>query len=208
MGVDTLELDVGVTRDGVVVIHHDRRLNPDVARRRRTVGERAGADHPLAQFFGNASFMTWAASGPGSEYAARFPHQKPIDGTRIPRLADLLAKMRDSKVRFNIETKLVPQAPRRDAAAGAFRARGDRRGAQGRAGGAHHHPVVRFPHPEGGRARGAGNRHRVPDLGQELRSGEGPRGRRARLVAEFPRPRRRKRWRRRASSACASSPGR
>ena len=33
MGVDTLELDVGVTRDGVVVIHHDRRLNPDVARK-------------------------------------------------------------------------------------------------------------------------------------------------------------------------------
>ena len=32
MGVDTLELDVGVTRDGVVVVHHDRRLNPDVAR--------------------------------------------------------------------------------------------------------------------------------------------------------------------------------
>ena len=32
IGVDTLELDVGVTRDGVVVIHHDRRLNPDVAR--------------------------------------------------------------------------------------------------------------------------------------------------------------------------------
>ena len=31
-GVDTLELDVGVTRDGVVVVHHDRRLNPDVAR--------------------------------------------------------------------------------------------------------------------------------------------------------------------------------
>src|ERR687896_2306699 len=32
IGVTTLELDVGVTRDGVVVIHHDRRLNPDVAR--------------------------------------------------------------------------------------------------------------------------------------------------------------------------------
>src|SRR5260221_240174 len=31
-GVDTVELDVGVSRDGVVVVHHDRRLNPDVAR--------------------------------------------------------------------------------------------------------------------------------------------------------------------------------
>ena len=32
IGVNTLELDVGVTRDGVVVVHHDRGLNPDIAR--------------------------------------------------------------------------------------------------------------------------------------------------------------------------------
>ena len=32
IGVTTLELDVGVTKDGVVIVMHDRRLNPDVAR--------------------------------------------------------------------------------------------------------------------------------------------------------------------------------
>src|SRR5499427_10568276 len=32
MGVDTLELDMGVTRDGVVVVAHERGLNPDLAR--------------------------------------------------------------------------------------------------------------------------------------------------------------------------------
>src|SRR6188472_133371 len=32
LGVSTLEMDVGITKDGVVVVHHDRRLNPDVAR--------------------------------------------------------------------------------------------------------------------------------------------------------------------------------
>lgn len=32
MGVDTLELDMGVTKDGVVVISHERGLNPDLAR--------------------------------------------------------------------------------------------------------------------------------------------------------------------------------
>ena len=32
LGVTTLEMDVGVTKDGVVVVHHDRRLNPDLAR--------------------------------------------------------------------------------------------------------------------------------------------------------------------------------
>ncbi|HEY4449304.1 MAG TPA: glycerophosphodiester phosphodiesterase family protein, partial [Steroidobacteraceae bacterium] len=33
MGVDTLELDMGVTRDGVVIVSHERGLNPDLARR-------------------------------------------------------------------------------------------------------------------------------------------------------------------------------
>ena len=110
MGVDTLELDVGVTRDGVVVIHHDRRLNPDVARKD---GQWVAAPAPLIHALSFSELQRYDVGRirPGSEYAARFPHQKPIDGTRIPRLADLFAKMRNGKVRFNIETKLVPQAP-------------------------------------------------------------------------------------------------
>src|SRR5947207_9806093 len=32
MGVDTLELDMGVTKDGVVIVSHERGLDPDFAR--------------------------------------------------------------------------------------------------------------------------------------------------------------------------------
>jgi glycerophosphoryl diester phosphodiesterase len=32
LGVSTLELDLGMTRDGVVVVHHDLWLNPDTKR--------------------------------------------------------------------------------------------------------------------------------------------------------------------------------
>jgi glycerophosphoryl diester phosphodiesterase len=110
MGVDTLELDVGVTRDGVVVIHHDRRLNPDVARHDgRWVSAPAPTINSLT--YGELQGYDVGRIRPGSEYAVRFPHQKPIDGTRIPRLSDLLVKLKNAKVRFNIETKLVPQAP-------------------------------------------------------------------------------------------------
>src|SRR5918998_2430248 len=96
MGVTTLELDVGVTRDGVVVIHHDRRLNPDVARKD---GQWVAAPAPTISSLTYEEVKTYDVGRirPGSEYAARFPHQKPIDGTRIPRLDNLLAKMRTSK---------------------------------------------------------------------------------------------------------------
>jgi glycerophosphoryl diester phosphodiesterase len=109
IGVDTLELDVGVTRDGVVVIHHDRRLNPDLAR--GPGGKWVSAPAPTIHSLSYQELQSYDVGRlrPGSEYAQRFPHQQPIDGTRIPRLADLFPKA--PAVRFNIETKLVPEAP-------------------------------------------------------------------------------------------------
>jgi glycerophosphoryl diester phosphodiesterase len=44
---------------------------------------------------------------PGSDYAKRFPHQKPLDGTRVPALAEVLKMQK----RFNIETKISATHP-------------------------------------------------------------------------------------------------
>lgn len=107
LGVDTLELDVGVTRDGVVVVHHDRRLNPDVARDKDGQWVKAPAPTIFSLDFSRLETYDVGRLRPGSEYAARFPHQKPLDGTRIPRLADVLAFGK----RFNIETKIDAKAP-------------------------------------------------------------------------------------------------
>jgi len=111
IGVDTLELDCGITRDGVVVIHHDRRLNPDVARGPDGKWVTAPAPTIYSLSFDELQKYDVGRIRPGSEYAKRFPHQKAIDGTRIARLADLFAMTKDSKVRFNIETKLLPTHP-------------------------------------------------------------------------------------------------
>jgi glycerophosphoryl diester phosphodiesterase len=120
IGVDTLELDAGVTRDGVVVIHHDRRLNPDLAR--GADGKWIAGPGPTiySLTFKELQGYDVGRIRPGSEYARRFPHQKPIDGTRIPRLRDLFELARDAKVRFNIETKLAPEAPEETLAPGPF----------------------------------------------------------------------------------------
>ena len=46
LGVTSFELDVGVTRDGMPVVHHDPHLNPDIAREART-GRGSPATGPL-----------------------------------------------------------------------------------------------------------------------------------------------------------------
>lgn len=114
IGVDTLELDVGVTRDGVVVVHHDRRLNPDIAR--GPDGRWIEAPAPLLRElrFDELQRYDVGRLRPGSAYASLHPEQKPADGARVPRLADVFALVRkagNTQVRFNIETKISPAAP-------------------------------------------------------------------------------------------------
>jgi glycerophosphoryl diester phosphodiesterase len=114
LGVTTLELDTGVTRDGVVVIHHDRRLNPDHT---RTANGR-WIDAPGALIhqsdWAQLRDLDVGRARPGSRTAATFPTQQPADGERIPTLDQLFERVKAlgaRQVRFNIETKLSPLAP-------------------------------------------------------------------------------------------------
>ena len=114
LGVTTLELDIGVTRDGVLVIHHDATLNPDLTRDAtgRFLEQRGPAIHSLTW----AQLQTYDVGRlkPGTDYARLYPEQQPVDGTRIPRLADLFDLVKrsgDERIRFDIETKLNPTRP-------------------------------------------------------------------------------------------------
>jgi len=114
LGVSTLELDCAITRDGVVMVSHDPALNPDITR---------GPDGKWLEKTGPA---IWSLTfnelqrydvgrlNPSNAYAKRWPEQRPVDGTRIPRLADVFALVRKSgneTVRFSIETKISPLEP-------------------------------------------------------------------------------------------------
>lgn len=109
-GVTTFELDVGVSRDGVVVIHHDRRLNPDLAR--GPDGRWLAVPAPLLCELEFDALQRYDVGRirPGSEYARRFPQQQPVDGAHIPALSELFDRYRSATVRFNIELKLLPEA--------------------------------------------------------------------------------------------------
>jgi glycerophosphoryl diester phosphodiesterase len=114
IGVDVLELDAGITKDGVVVIGHDPCLNVDLAR------DKSGVYIQSQTKFGPCiTNMTLVEVQefdvgrirPGSDYAKRFPNQQPVDGTPMPTLAalfDMVKKQNNDRVRFNIETKISP----------------------------------------------------------------------------------------------------
>jgi len=111
LGVSTLELDLGLTRDGVLVVGHDPRLNPDLVRGPdgRWLFGPGPAIHSLR--FAELQAYDVGRLRPGSAYAARFKEQAGVDGVRMPRFADvvdLVERARNRSVRFNVEIKTDP----------------------------------------------------------------------------------------------------
>jgi glycerophosphoryl diester phosphodiesterase len=114
IGVTTLELDCAITRDGEVVVSHDPALNPDITR--APDGKWLKDTGPAIWSLGFRDTRRYDVGriNPASAYAKRWPEQRPVDGTRIPRLAELFALVRKSgneTIRFNIETKISPLEP-------------------------------------------------------------------------------------------------
>ena len=113
IGVNTLELDVGVTKDGVIVISHDRYLNADITR--DALGAFLAERGPTIASLTFAELQRYDVGRikPDSNYAKSFPQQQGTDSERVPPLAslfDFVAKRGATDVRFNIETKLSPNA--------------------------------------------------------------------------------------------------
>ncbi|GAA4333811.1 glycerophosphodiester phosphodiesterase [Variovorax defluvii] len=114
MGVTTLELDIGLTADGVVVISHDTVLNPDHTR--DASGAFLTASGPAIRTLSLAQVQRYDVGriDPSTNYGRQFAKQVPRDGERIPTLAALFERVRErgaTQVRFNIETKLDPGRP-------------------------------------------------------------------------------------------------
>lgn len=123
IGVTTLEMDLGVTRDGVLVVSHDSALNPDHT---RTVdGEWIAGPGPdlFSLTLEELRRFDVGRLKPWTLYAARFPDQVGADHVPIPTLREVFELVRDSgntEVAFNIETKIDPGHPLRTLGAEAF----------------------------------------------------------------------------------------
>ncbi len=114
LGVATLELDVGVTKDGVVVVSQGPRLHPALAR--GPDGKWLAGAGPAIRSLTFAELKAYDVGrlNPKHEYSGPLSHQEPLDGTRIPSLAEVIALTRkagNDKVWFNVEIKLSPVEP-------------------------------------------------------------------------------------------------
>lgn len=114
IGVHTLELDVGVSLDGAVVVAHERRLDHNLARSPDGVYV-AAPGIPLVELrLEDIRKYDVGQICPGSPYATQFPEQRAVPGTPMPTLKEVLELVRksgNSQVRLNIETKIHPNRP-------------------------------------------------------------------------------------------------
>lgn len=114
IGVSTLELDVAITKDNQVVVIHNPRFEPEIARdsEGNWLQDSGPAIHSLT--LKEVKAFDVGRLNPNTRYGDRYPDQQPIDGTRVPTLGevfDLVKRSGNDTVRFNIETKLSPDNP-------------------------------------------------------------------------------------------------
>ena len=114
LGVTTLETDIAISRDGVLLISHDLALNPDITR--GPDGQFLADRGPLIHHteFDELRRYDVGRLKPGTRYAGQYPEQQAVDGARLPTLDELFALVKKSgntEVRFALETKLSPLTP-------------------------------------------------------------------------------------------------
>jgi glycerophosphoryl diester phosphodiesterase len=111
--VDGLEMDVLLTADGEVVVHHDFALKPETT---RTPDGKwiKGSSAPLIKDLTLSQLRTYDVGRlqPYTLYSRRYPDQQPADGERIPTLGEVLSLLRSGgqdKTTLWIEVKTSPE---------------------------------------------------------------------------------------------------
>jgi len=114
IGVEAVELDVLLTADDKIVVHHDYNLNPEIAR--TADGEWLNRPGPVIRDLTLANLKTYdfGRLKPGTRYSRRYPEQQPVDGEHIPTLGEVISLLKakcDPATQLWIEIKTNPEKP-------------------------------------------------------------------------------------------------
>jgi glycerophosphoryl diester phosphodiesterase len=114
IGVDAIELDVLLTADNKIVVHHDYALKPEIARTPQ--GEWLDRASPTIKKLTLAKLKTYDVGRlkPGTRYSRRYPEQQSVDGERIPTLGEVISLLEakcDPTTQLWVEIKTNPEIP-------------------------------------------------------------------------------------------------
>jgi glycerophosphoryl diester phosphodiesterase len=110
MGIITMEADLGITADEIVVVSHDLRLNPDLVRDTDGAWIEPPGHRLIGLTLDELKRFDIGRLNPQTKYGQRLPDQKAIDGERFPTLAELYALGGPTR-RYSLETKIDPTQP-------------------------------------------------------------------------------------------------
>lgn len=115
LGIDAVELDVLVSAGGELVVHHDFKLRPEIARSADGAWIPSGSQ-PAVKNLTLAQLKSYDIGRlqPKTSYAARFPEQTAVDGERIPtfkEVIELFKKSCNPATRLFVEIKTSPEEP-------------------------------------------------------------------------------------------------
>lgn len=109
-GVDYVDMDVGITKDGVIVVTHELSLDPDLTRYR---GEFIKEATPISMLTYQAIQQYDVGSiNQKAKYAQYFPEQRQLDHVKIPSLKEVIQEVKaisGGTVGFQIEIKTDPK---------------------------------------------------------------------------------------------------
>ena len=105
--VTTLEMDVQATRDGVLIVHHDPRLNPKLC-------VRADGSKLSATPFDKLDYDDLSNVDCGKLQNPKFPQQLPVPGAHIPTLNEVLRLAASSGYPVQVSIEIKMQEKRSD----------------------------------------------------------------------------------------------
>ena len=114
LGVDAVELDVFLTADDNIAVHHDYTLKPETTR--TADGKWLSRSGLAIKDLTLAQLKTYDVGRlkPSTRYSRRYPEQQPADGERIPGLGEVISMMEakcDPANQLWIEIKTNPEKP-------------------------------------------------------------------------------------------------
>ena len=103
LGVDLLELDLALSKDGVLVVVHDPEINDAIC---------TGAKELPSRLYRELTWDQIQTLDCGSLKNPKYPDQVPVPGERPPRLEQVLGLLSaNPRLRANIEIKTFPDRP-------------------------------------------------------------------------------------------------